>query len=244
MSWSMQHFRNEIRVVERTGRISEDKQSLIVDVSLEKDSDYLPRNLLSGRSLQKVKYQFPLMHPPESADKFILEVMVEKLPFERILATRPMNLKYVREGNRLRKETVDDSFLLKYYYSVLPYQKVGEQQIRYQTGVDSVEDMPECYKPFIIRIQPSSKGLFYWDDVLVIPYKQEGNRFYVYVAGEDWKARRVLCCQHLGTYYEANVSTWLCRAVIVPPAFVIDVVTFPLQALGAAVLLASGSPYP
>ena len=227
------HFSNDFYQVERTGIISKDSDYIVVNVSFEIIHRYLPKELLSWRTHSNRTYKLPLRYPLDGSEKFILDVEVDDNT-ETDSRTRSfsLNQKYVDDGKRYNNIT-DKPFLLKKYYTINNEDRYSSQIIHIKVHPN---DMPELYKPFVTYTDNCYHNGKYmrWREDLMIPYKRDGNRFHIYSAANR-HFNHVLVERGPYVDMDLNPATLLCWAIIMPPAFVIDVVTLPFQAAGCVI---------
>ena len=233
--FSTNHFRNDIFLKERTARISEDNKFLVVNVKTEVTHRYLPKGMPRWHTYKDYEFSFPLTSPPASAEKFILDVDIEKDPkLNTHTSSFALNLKYVIVENRYENDKSHPPFLLKHYTI----------QDRHSSNLFHIkvhpDEVPELYKPFVTYSDHYENNHNNWREELMIPYKREGNRFYIYSAGE-LHSNHALLERRVYIDMETNISTWLCWAIIMPPALVIDVVTLPFQVAGFLIIASAMS---
>ena len=86
------------------------------------------------------------------------------------------------------------------------------------------DDFKYLSRPFVLGSYTQADRVNGWEYSFMIPYKLEGDRCYAYSPKED------LICKHLNWWRKRpNASRTVWKVVLLPPAFVLDVATSPLQ---------------
>ncbi|MBO4619995.1 MAG: hypothetical protein J5654_07785 [Victivallales bacterium] len=222
---------DDILIVERRGEISEDGKNLTV--YLKKRTDYRrdPFHIWKGSFEEEATHTYPLTHPETDA------VLQE---FEFIPPV---------EQNRDRVECLFD-VNANHNYAIISRSKIEEGQdgLFLPAIVIYNGKKPGSHEkhPIRIHVHPDDVHLlaqpFVWrsplgddDNALVVPYKQEGNICYAYMSREDLIGPREI-------HRKSNLAKKIWTVLLWPPAFVLDVVTSPVQAIVIGIAMVTFSP--
>ena len=220
MSFSYKYFHDTTSVEERKATVSEDGKYLEVNVRIGKNHN-MPRGVLNWHYHKSKTFKFPLTFPPSFAEKFILDVDVKDITNDRA-SSFDLNI----------GDSEIPIFLVKRY--VTQTQDIAtDHQINIELHPD---DMPKLNKPFVIYLNyyKGRERHTAWREDVMIPYKREGNRFFIYSAANR-KSNNVILLGKRKFDDSLNAGTLLCWTLAVPPALALDIVTLPFWAVGGII---------
>ena len=207
---------DDIRIVERRGRISEDGKSLSIYQKKRTDYHRDPFGLWKGSFEEETSHTYPLDTPEPGAVLQDFDFTPREGYTLRHVYRLPLEIK-----NTESPDEAEDGRGVTFLPAVLVYNKK-------RPGLHDSHPIPifDLYPddihllsgPFVwLALQP------YDDNVLVIPYKMEGNICHAYLAKEALVGQPEML-------HKPNLTSKILTVILIPPAFVLDVVTSPIQA--------------
>ena len=234
------HARNAHSVRERTASISEEKSTLAINIKEKIYHFYYPVNKPPSRESNK---QYQLKYPLKSAPFFVkrYQLIADVDENASRISFRNFNCKHIAY-----EETIFSDGWKYTKYIDRPDTDFPMAYIELNQDVDinrdSVfhlrlhkDDLSCISKPFIIKnyyIPPHKDYKLNRED-LMIPYKVDGNRYYLY---SDTGRRDIFKVSGQGGYERKNPFFYLYSCIFTPPALVIDIVGLPFELIGAAVI--------
>ena len=209
---------DDVRIVKRRGRISEDGKNLTI---YQKKRTYYhrdPLGLWKGSFDEETTHTYPLDAPPKGAVLQDFDFTYRK-GYESIL--RHVHHLLLDVNNSGSPDAAEDGQTVVCLPALALY--TGKKP-----GTPDRHPIP-IFAIAPADIQLLSSGPFVWDalqryddNALVIPYKMEGNICHAYLVKEK-------LVNPPGMLHKPNLANKILRAILVPPAFVLDVVTSPVQ---------------
>ena len=206
---------DDIRILERHGEISKDGTSL--SVYLKKQTDFYrdPFKIWTESIVEESSHVYPLTAPePGSIRK---EFVVIFRNDDGRLHSKSFGIKSNSEAlsHSNQKEKIDCLSFPSFH--IYPMERKGSFD-HYSTIDIHPDDLPLLSHPFVWEAFGR-----YVNNSFVIPYKLENNVCHAYVPKVDLVGQREM----LG---RPNMVCSVLKVVLLPPAFVMDVVTSPIQA--------------
>ena len=207
---------NEIQILERRGELSNDGQYLIVH--MKKQTNYCrdPFKKWRGSFVEESTHVYSLTTPePDALRKEFLIILDEHRMIQRV-QLQNYEIKNGEESTIEQNDEVNLGRLILPAFYIYPRNREGTSDI-YSTLSIHPDDIHFLSHPFVWKRFGLEKN-----NTLVIPYKQEDNIIYAYCPKEDLigpKKHRM----------QETLGAWALWAVLMPPAVVLDVVTFPVQ---------------
>lgn len=209
---------DDIRIIERQGKLSEDGKSL--SVYLKKRTDYCrdPFGIWKGSKIEESTHVYPLTKPePNSIQKEFL-VMFYDQTSERV-RLHGFETKYEHETIGKTQGVVDYDRLVLPAFHIYPMTPRAGSNDNYSTIRIRPDDFHYLSHPFVwLSLN------VYKHNTLVIPYKLEDNICYAYLPKENLIGMKKL----IG---KPNLSRYMWKVVFIPPSVVLDIVTSPVQAV-------------
>ena len=209
---------NDIRIIERQGKLSEDGKSL--SVYLKKRTDYCrdPFGIWKGSKIEESTHVYPLTKPePNSIQKEFL-VMFYDQTSERV-RLHGFETKYEHETIGKTQGVVDYDRLVLPVFHIYPMTPRAGSNDNYSTIRIRPDDFHYLSHPFVwLSLN------VYKHNTLVIPYKLEDNICYAYLPKENLIGTKKI----IG---KPNLSRYMWKVVFIPPSVVLDIVTSPVQAV-------------
>ena len=208
---------DDVRIVERRGRISENGKNLTIYQKKRTDYRRDPLGLWKGSFEEETTHTYPLDAPPKGA-------VLQDFDFTYREGYEPWRVVHrllLDVKNSESSDAAEDGQVVTFLPAIPMYngKKPGTPDRHPIPIFDIAPD----------DIQLLSSGPFVWnalqrydDNALVIPYKMEGNICHAYLVKEK-------LVNPPGMLHKPNLANKILRAILVPPAFVLDVVTSPVQ---------------
>ena len=209
----------DIKILERRADFSQDGKSLSVCLKKRTTSRRDPFNICQKVSEEESTQVYPLTIPQTNAvlKEFLIIPDKKSCWYEENHRFQMVDIEKKMDNEAMcrphAKMSSDGLFLPASF--IYPERKAGADGVFYFALSIHPDDLKYLSGPFVLRNYTSN------DDSLVIPYKRKGDWCYAYSPKEDLigvkETRR------------SNTSRTVWKVIFLPPAFVLDVVTSPLQ---------------
>ena len=211
-----QRCHDDIQIIERHGELSNDQKSLSIHLKKRRDYCRDPFGIWKGSIVEEENHVYPLTSPESLADiqrfSFILDNNAERISFQHF------------EVKDEKDAECGDVFEADYNRLIFPVVKQVKPVFEGVVAKDECticihpDDLPFIFRPFVYNYWYSSPPNYR----LVIPYKQVGNVCYVYLP------RKGLVTPP-NVRNKPNTSAYILEVLFIPPAVILDVLTFPIQ---------------
>jgi hypothetical protein len=207
----------DIKILERRAEFSQDGKSLSVYLKKRTTSRRDPFNIWQKVYEEEATQVYPLTTPQTSAVLKKILIIPDKKCRESC-RFRMVDFEKKKDNEAMcrphAKTSSDGLFLPASFESLI--QRTGADDV-----VDAIltihpDDLKYLSGPFVVRSHT------YNNDSLVIPLKMERDCCYAYSPKEDLIGAKEI-------YRRPNTSQTVWKVILRPPAFVLDVVTSPLQ---------------
>ena len=223
---------DDIQIIERHGELSNDQKSLSIHLKRRRDYCRDPFGIWKGSIEEEETHVYPLTSPESHTGLKQFSVILDNNA-ERI-SCQHFEVKDEKEAE------CKDIFESDYNRLILPVLKQVMPVFEIDGAMDDCsmrihpDDLPFISRPFVYEYRRlTDYGMIhpivfrYWRDSphyyrLVIPYKQESNVRYVYLPGKS-----LITPSKVPN--KPNTSTYILEVLFIPPAVILDVLTFPIQ---------------
>ena len=207
---------DEIQIIERRGELSNDGESLSIHLKKRRDYCRDPFGIWTGSIVEEKTHVYSLTRPESLADmkqfSVVLDNHAERISFQ--------HLEVMDEKDAECRDVFDAD------YNRLIFPVFNQVKLVFERVVANDEctirihpdDLTFISRPFVYNYWYSSPPNYR----LVIPYKQVGNVCYVYLP------RKGLITPSK-VPDKPNTSTYILEILFIPPAVILDVLTFPIQ---------------
>ena len=207
---------DDIQIIERHGELSNDQKSLSIHLKKRRDYCRDPFGIWKGSIVEEKTHVYSLTRPESLADmkqfSVVLDNHAERISFQ--------HLEVMDEKDAECRDVFDAD------YNRLIFPVFNQVKLVFERVVANDEctirihpdDLPFISRPFVYNHWYSSPPNYR----LVIPYKLEGNVCYVYLP------RKGLVTPS-NVPNKPNTSAYILEVFLIPPAVILDVLTFPVQ---------------
>ena len=208
---------DDIQIIERRGEVSNDGKRL--SIYLKKRTDYCrdPFGIWKGSIEEEGTYEYPLTSPePHAVLKQFPVVLDDNCTLRASM--QPLEVKNGKEAEAKEVNDADyNPLILPLLQQVEPVFEIHGQ--KNDTIRIHPDDLPFLSRPFVYK---------YWGYYscykLVIPYKQENGIYYMYLPKKGLISPSKMP-------KKPNIGTQILKTLLIPPAMLLDVLTFPVQAI-------------
>ena len=223
---------DDIQILERRGELSNDGESLSIHLKMRKDYCRDPFGIWKGSIEEEENHVYPLTSPESHVGlkqfSIVLDNNAQRISLQSFEVKDEKDAEY------------RDIFESDYNRLILPVLKQVMPVFERDGAMDdcSIRVHPDDFsfisRPFVYEYRRlTDYGMIqpivfrYWrysppNYRLVIPYKQEGNVCYVYLPKKS-----LITPSKVPN--KPNTSTYILEFFFIPPAVILDVLTFPIQ---------------
>ncbi len=223
---------DDIQIIERHGELSNDQKSLSIHLKKRRDYCRDPFGIWKGSIEEEETHVYPLTSPESHTGLKQFSVILDNNA-ERI-SCQHFEVKDEKDAERMDVLGADyNRLILPVLKQVMPVFEIDGAMDDCSMRIHP-DDLPFISRPFVYEYRRlTDYGMIhpivfrYWRDSphyyrLVIPYKQESNVRYVYLPGKS-----LITPSKVPN--KPNTSTYILEVLFIPPAVILDVLTFPIQ---------------
>jgi hypothetical protein len=210
---------DDIQIIERRGEVSNDGKSLSIHLKKRKDYCRDPFGIWKGSVEEEETYAYPLTSPEPKAERMQFSIVLDSNCTQRV-SMQHLEVKDERE--------TDDKDVIEADYNrlILPVFEQIKTIVEIEGKKDDCiirihpDDLPYLSHPFVYKYW----GYYPYYYRLVIPYKKEDDVCHVYLPKKG-----LIVPSKMPN--KPNISTHILGTFFKPLAVLLDVLTFPLQAI-------------
>lgn len=232
---------DDIQIIERRGELSNDGKSLSIHLKKRKDYCRDPFGIWKGSVEEEETYEYPLTSPEPKAERMQFSIVLDNNCTQRV-SMQHLEVKDEKETDG--KDVIEAD----YNRLILPVFEQVKPMVEMEGKKDDCticihpDDLQFLSHPFVYKYWGNYP--YYESDIpynhfsygirfrhpysrLVIPYKQENGTCYIYLPRKG-----VIDPSKMPN--KPNISTRILQVLLIPPAVLLDALTFPLQAIYVA----------